>query len=151
MAEFQAEISAIEAATAMEDQEGPSTPDELEFEDDDGTMYVWNAELRKYVPAGSDAAATAAGGGAPSGPAPTDYDLQAMTFVAEEEVLPTLAAAKAAVAAAAAAAAGEEELDDKAREKAERKVRGGIGCCCRARGHRHKLQSDLRMALETLT
>jgi HIV Tat-specific factor 1 len=127
MAEFQAEISAIEAATAMEeDQEGPSTPDELEFEDDDGTMYVWNAALRKYVPAGSDAAATAAGGGAPSGTAPTDYDLQAMTFVAEEEVLPTLAAAKAAVAAAAAAAAGEEELDEKAREKAERKVRAGV-------------------------
>jgi hypothetical protein len=118
MAEFHAEISAIEAATAMEeDQEGPGTPEELEFEDDDGTMYVWDAALRKYVPAG--------GGPVPSGAPPTDYDLQAMTFVAEEEVLPTLAAAKAAVAAAAVALAGEGELDEKARATAERKVSMG--------------------------
>ena len=29
---------------------GPSTPEELEFEDDDGTLFVWDRALRKYVP-----------------------------------------------------------------------------------------------------
>ena len=28
-----------------------ATPDELEFEDDDGTMYRWDAAVRKYIPA----------------------------------------------------------------------------------------------------
>lgn len=28
---------------------GAETPEELEFEDDDGTVYVWDARLRKYV------------------------------------------------------------------------------------------------------
>ncbi len=29
---------------------GPATPEELEFEDDDGTTYVWDHKLRKYMP-----------------------------------------------------------------------------------------------------
>ena len=29
--------------------EGPPTPEELEFEDDDGTMFVWDRTLRKYI------------------------------------------------------------------------------------------------------
>lgn len=85
------------AATAAGDGEGPDgregTPEELEFEDDDGTIYRWDRQLRKYVPAGEDGAAAAAKDG---------YDIEAMTFVAEEEVIPTLAAARAAEEAAAA-------------------------------------------------
>eukprot|EP00798_Chlamydomonas_sp_ICE-L_P019331 gene19331-25982_t len=44
LAAFNAEIAAIE------EEAGPSTPEELEFEDDDGTFYVWASALRKYVP-----------------------------------------------------------------------------------------------------
>jgi len=29
---------------------GAETPEELEFEDDDGTMYVWDRTRRKYMP-----------------------------------------------------------------------------------------------------
>ena len=29
---------------------GPSTPEDLEFEEDDGTIFVWDKTLRKYVP-----------------------------------------------------------------------------------------------------
>jgi hypothetical protein len=29
---------------------GTATPEELEFEDDDGTIYVWDKVLRKYMP-----------------------------------------------------------------------------------------------------
>lgn len=99
------------AATAAEEGRA-ATPDELEFEDDDGTMYKWDQQLRKYVPAGDADAGGSAGaageqqqqqqrqdGGA-------GYDIDAMTFVAEEEVLPTLAAARAAEEAAAETAAG---------------------------------------------
>ena len=35
-------------------------PDEQQFEDDDGTMYVWDPELRKFVAEGAQAAAMAA-------------------------------------------------------------------------------------------
>lgn len=62
LAAFQAEIAAVEADTQQNgrhdddggDQAAPSTPEELEFEDDDGTMYVWDHTLRKYVPKGAD-------------------------------------------------------------------------------------------------
>lgn len=100
-----------EAATdAAADREG--TPEELEFEDDDGTIYRWDRKLRKYVPAGEEAAAgngeavaaaAAAGDGQQQQQQGDGYDIEAMTFVAEEEVIPTLAAARAAEEAAAAA------------------------------------------------
>jgi hypothetical protein len=87
-------------ADGLDDREG--TPEELEFEDDDGTTYRWDRQLRKYVPAGEEEdAASAAAAAAKDG-----YDIEAMTFVAEEEVIPTLAAARAAEEAAAAAGAG---------------------------------------------
>jgi HIV Tat-specific factor 1 len=80
-----------------------ATPEELEFEDDDGTMYRWDHKLRKYVPAAeADAAAAAAAAEQDA------YDVEAMTFVAEEEVIPTLAAARAAEEAAAAALEGKQ-------------------------------------------
>jgi hypothetical protein len=58
LAVFQDEIAALEAAAAVEQgaadgpgvADGPPTPDELEFEDDDGTVYVWDKRLRKYMP-----------------------------------------------------------------------------------------------------
>jgi HIV Tat-specific factor 1 len=79
--------------------DGAETPEELEFEDDDGTIYRWDHKRRKYVPAAeADAAAAAAAAEQHA------YDVEAMTFVAEEEVIPTLAAARAAEEAAAAAA-----------------------------------------------
>ncbi len=86
LAAFHAEISAIEAeqeaAQAAADPAdaagaGPPTPDELEFEDDDGTLYRWDTTLRKYVPAGAGAAS---GGGTAPGYAPED-----MVFVGDEE------------------------------------------------------------------
>ena len=143
---FQAEISAIEAENAAaaaavtegsEPPDGPATPEDLEFEDDDGTMYVWDRNLRKYIPAdaaaggagnGIDPAAAAAGGG---GGGAAGYDIDAMTYTAEEEVVPSLEALRAAEAAAAAAEAheaaaalAEEALDPKERARLERKVRG---------------------------
>lgn len=97
---------AAAAATAAGDGGGPDgragTPEELEFEDDDGTIYLWDRQLRKYVPAGEEGAAAAGSDSAAAGAAKDGYDIEAMTFVAEEEVLPTLAAARAAEEAAAA-------------------------------------------------
>lgn len=60
---FKHEIEAVEQAgpaaddpaaadDAADDREG--TPEELEFEDDDGTIYKWDPKLRKYMPAGND-------------------------------------------------------------------------------------------------
>jgi HIV Tat-specific factor 1 len=89
-----------EAADAAGDR--AATPEELEFEDDDGTMYRWDSKLRKYVPAAEADAAAAAAAAAEQ----HAYDVEAMTFVAEEEVIPTLAAARAAEEAAAAALEG---------------------------------------------
>jgi len=39
--------------------------------DDDGTIYVWNEDLKKYEPKG-------------------EYDIEQMTFPGEEEVIPTV-------------------------------------------------------------
>jgi hypothetical protein len=112
---FKSAIAAVEAGAEDEAADADpaaadgaadraSTPEELEFEDDDGTIYRWDHKLRKYVPAAeADAAAAAA---AAEQQQQHDYDVEAMTFVAEEEVIPTLAAARAAEEAAAAALEG---------------------------------------------
>ncbi|GFR48565.1 hypothetical protein Agub_g10467 [Astrephomene gubernaculifera] len=87
----------------MRPGDGPATPEELEFEDDDGTVYVWDRRLRKYMPKED--------GEGPEGKAGMDelgYDIDAMTYQPEDEVIPTLAQAKAAEAEAAAAAEAEE-------------------------------------------
>lgn len=116
---FKHEIAAVEAGAADEaaaddpDTAVPAsgdraaTPDELEFEDDDGTLYRWDHNLHKYVPAAeADASASAAvadkagSSDASKQQRQHDYDIEAMTFVAEEEVIPTLAAARAAEEAA---------------------------------------------------
>lgn len=51
--------------------------------------------------------------------ASSSYDVDAMTYVAEDEVVPTLAAAQAAAQAEAAAAAAALEVNN---EKEDRKV-----------------------------
>jgi hypothetical protein len=146
LAAFQAEIAAVEAEVAAaaeaeagvgsghtEDAGGPATPEELEFEDDDGTVYVWDGALRKYLPkdAGTAAAAAAAASGGGDAGA---YDLEAMTFAADDEVLPTLAGAKAALAAAAGAeGVGEGEAAAATERKvgvAWGSVRGGWKGAC---------------------
>eukprot|EP00850_Spirogloea_muscicola_P011000 SM000066S20475 [mRNA] locus=s66:487702:491437:- [translate_table: standard] len=90
------------AAVGGDDQDGerPGTPPEgeREFEDDDGTQYKWDGTLRAWAPQEE---------GAPS------YRPEDMTYVEEEEVMPSMAAAAAAVTlerdAAAAAAEGPAE------------------------------------------
>jgi hypothetical protein len=60
---FKHEIEAVEQAGPAEDDPAATdaaadyregTPEELEFEDDDGTVYLWDPKLRKYMPAGID-------------------------------------------------------------------------------------------------
>ncbi|KAG2450736.1 hypothetical protein HYH02_004574 [Chlamydomonas schloesseri] len=101
-----AKSAAASAAPAEEPGvgEGPETPEELEFEDDDGTTYVWDRKLRKYMPKGAAA------------PAPEElgYDLEAMTYAPEDEVIPTLAQVRAAEAEAEEA----EEAQKRDRKKA---------------------------------
>eukprot|EP00850_Spirogloea_muscicola_P008763 SM000047S16902 [mRNA] locus=s47:600587:604523:- [translate_table: standard] len=82
------------------DREQPGTPPEgeREFEDDDGTKYKWDGALRAWVPQEE---------GVPS------YQPEDMTYVEEEEVMPSMAVAAAAVTlerdAAAATAEGAAE------------------------------------------
>jgi HIV Tat-specific factor 1 len=77
LAGFFAEISAIEAEVEggeedMGKRESPP-PDERSFEDDDGTVYLWNPSLRKFMPVEEEA-----------GP----YTEDEMVFVPEEEKMP---------------------------------------------------------------
>jgi len=66
LAAFQAELASIEGAgDAPED--GSASPEEKRFEDDDGTVYVWDARSRKFAPEGEDVPAPAAGA-APAAP-----------------------------------------------------------------------------------
>jgi hypothetical protein len=107
-----ADADADAAAGAVDPAEREGTPEELEFEDDDGTIYKWDHKLRKYMPAGEvpEGSGTAAAGGSDQQQQQQQdgdgYNIEAMTFVAEEEVIPTLAAVKAAEEAAAAAGSG---------------------------------------------
>lgn len=85
LAGFLSEISAIEAETeaaaGSEDGSVPASPpsDERSFEDDDGTLYVWDSALRKFMPQEGGAAGTAA---------PVAYSEEDMVFEADEEKQP---------------------------------------------------------------
>ena len=92
--------------------DGPSTPEEEEFEDDDGTTYVWDPKVRKYVPK-----ATAA----PVLP----YDEADMVFQADEEVIPTLQAALSSLAEPAAEQ-DVEHKDERKVSRAEARAAGGV-------------------------
>lgn len=80
LAEFQAEIGAIEAETEQANRADTPPPDQQRFQDDDGTIYVWDANLRRFIPAAETA---------PS----TSYDVADMVYEAEDEKIPALPAA----------------------------------------------------------
>jgi hypothetical protein len=63
------------------EEERAETPprEDQTFEDDDGTVYVWDRNTRRYVE--GEAAAAVAN-------AEADYGLEEMTYVAEEETVP---------------------------------------------------------------
>lgn len=105
LAAFQAEIQAIEAENAVLNEE-PASPAERSFVDDDGTWYLWDSSLKKFV----------AQGGAPP-PGEAAYNPDDMVFEAEEEVIPTLQAVREAEAAAAAKALEEEKEKEAAGKK----------------------------------
>lgn len=83
LAEFHAEmdeLGALEGETgqregAAEERVPTPDPEDQRFEDDDGTIYVWDPALRKFVEEG-----TAPGGGA--------YNVDEMTFEMDEEIIP---------------------------------------------------------------
>ena len=77
LAEFQAEIGAIEAETAETNRAETPPPDQQRFQDDDGTMYAWDATLRRFAPAAEEL---------PS----TSYDPADMVYEAEDEKIPAL-------------------------------------------------------------
>lgn len=54
LAAFQAELAGIEQDGDESTGDGPSTPDEKRFEDDDGTIYVWDPKSRKFAPEGEE-------------------------------------------------------------------------------------------------
>ena len=68
------------ATELAQEEERQSTPplDEQEFEDDDGTHYVWDPVLRKFQPKGDSDPPAAA----------PNYGLDEMTFAVEEETIP---------------------------------------------------------------
>ena len=93
LAAFQAEIAAVETAAVEDDDTGDGTPEELEFEDDDGTMYVWDRATRKYKPKGEDVMAP------PAAAPPPTWSAADMVFQDEDDAIPSLNDAKKAVAA----------------------------------------------------
>ena len=94
LAAFQAEIAAVETAAAAEEDTEDGTPEELEFEDDDGTWYVWDRATRKYKPKGEDVMA------APAAAPPPTWSAADMVFQDDDVAIPSLNDAKKAVAAA---------------------------------------------------
>eukprot|EP00195_Chlamydomonas_chlamydogama_P008298 CAMPEP_0202907174 /NCGR_PEP_ID=MMETSP1392-20130828/41627_1 /ASSEMBLY_ACC=CAM_ASM_000868 /TAXON_ID=225041 /ORGANISM="Chlamydomonas chlamydogama, Strain SAG 11-48b" /LENGTH=195 /DNA_ID=CAMNT_0049595967 /DNA_START=71 /DNA_END=655 /DNA_ORIENTATION=+ len=109
LAAFNAEIEALEQeAGADEVAQAPGTPEELEFEDDDGTMYMWDRTMRKYVAKGE-------------GPPSVSFD--EMVYAGDDEVIPTIAAARAAEEASALTA--ERGGQDGGRGRGGRGGRGG--------------------------
>ncbi|GAX77606.1 hypothetical protein CEUSTIGMA_g5050.t1 [Chlamydomonas eustigma] len=116
---FKAEIEALESTekigenaeadyvSGLQEGEAPASPDEKEFEDDDGTWYIWSSSLRKFVPRElTETVATA---------------YEDMVFIGEEEVIPTVEAAKAAEAAQEAALEAALEGRGAKRQKGEGK------------------------------
>ncbi|BBN01358.1 HIV Tat-specific factor 1 [Marchantia polymorpha subsp. ruderalis] len=101
------------------DEERPQTPPEgeEEFTDDDGTVYNWDKKLRAWVPQGQ----ALTGGLA--------YGADEMTFVQEDEVIPSLQAAIAAHKEEEEITAPESEIEDpktgKKRSKEEVEAAGG--------------------------
>lgn len=79
LAEFQAEIGALEAESEQANRADTPPPDQQRFQDDDGTMYVWDGNLRRFVPAGEMT---------PS----TSYDVADMVYEAEDEKIPAMPA-----------------------------------------------------------
>jgi len=77
LAEFQAEIGAIEAETADANRAETPPPDQQCFQDDDGTSYAWDSNLRRFVPAGDEL---------PS----ASYDPADMVYEAEDEKIPAM-------------------------------------------------------------
>jgi HIV Tat-specific factor 1 len=84
LAGFLSEISALEADTDGADVPPSPPPDERCFEDDDGTIYVWDSALRKFMPEGE---AGVAGAAAPAAAA-LAYNEADMVYEAEEEAQP---------------------------------------------------------------
>lgn len=79
LAEFQAEIGAIEAETAEASRAETPPPDQQRFQDDDGTTYAWDSNLRRFVPAGEELPGTS-------------YDPADMVYEAEDEKIPAMPA-----------------------------------------------------------
>ena len=79
LAQFQAEIGAIEAETAEINRAETPPPDQQRFQDDDGTMYAWDSSLRRFVPAGEELPGTS-------------YDPADMVYEAEDEKIPAMPA-----------------------------------------------------------
>ena len=104
LAGFLSEISALEAEAEAEAEASPPL-EERQFEDDDGTVYVWDSSLRKFMPqevaaatasaagagagaAGAGAAGAAGGTAPPAAVAAAAYNEEDMVFVPDEEQLP---------------------------------------------------------------
>jgi hypothetical protein len=79
MAAFKAEITALEgmegAMPEGEERVETPEPEDRRFEDDDGTIYVWDPALRKFVEEGTQ----------PSG---AGYNVEDMVFEMDEEIIP---------------------------------------------------------------
>eukprot|EP00884_Botryococcus_braunii_P010462 jgi/Botrbrau1/19417/Bobra.0338s0044.1 len=90
LAEFQAEMDVLGALDAdaepisEPDEERAATPDpeDQRFEDDDGTIYIWDHALRKFVEEGSEAGAALAAA------QQQGYNVDEMTFEMDEEAIP---------------------------------------------------------------
>ncbi|KAK9820468.1 hypothetical protein WJX72_010675 [[Myrmecia] bisecta] len=89
LAQFLGEISALDggSSAAPVDIDVPERvetppPDERQFEDDDGTVYVWEPRLRKFVEQSEAAASTSAAAAAAA------YNLEDMVYVGDDEKIP---------------------------------------------------------------
>lgn len=70
------QLEAIEEPQHGHARQRSPSPEEKEFEDDDGTVYVWNEQLRKFQPKSNMTA-----------PA-LDYKVEDMVFEADDEQQP---------------------------------------------------------------
>lgn len=89
---FKQEIEALEnktdgATAGSLGLDVPKSPDEKSFIDDDGTEYTWDSVARKYKSNDFDASVN-------NQSAAVDYDISAMTYEADEDVVPSLAEAQ---------------------------------------------------------
>lgn len=78
LADFQAEINAIELETAEAERAQTPPPDQQTFQDDDGTMYKWDPALRRFQPADTVPSSTA------------EYNEADMVYEAEDEMIPAM-------------------------------------------------------------